>query len=34
MRPAAASPLRPDQIAAVEIRRVDTGQTVMRAGPA
>ena len=31
MRPAAASPLRPDQIAAVEIRRVDTGETVVRA---
>ena len=32
MRPTAASPLAPDDIAAVEIRRVDTGETVLRAG--
>ena len=30
MRPTAASPLAPDDIAAVEIRRVDTGETVPR----
>jgi hypothetical protein len=31
MRPTAASSLSPREIAAVEIRRVDTGETVMRA---
>jgi hypothetical protein len=31
MRPSTVSALAPDQIAAVEIRLVDTGQTVMRA---
>jgi hypothetical protein len=34
MRPTAQTSLAPGEIAAVEIRRVDTGQTVMRAGPA
>ena len=32
MRPTAQSPLALGEIAAVEIRRVDTGETVMRAG--
>ncbi len=31
MRPSAESTLAPSEIAAVEIRRVDSGQTVMRA---
>jgi hypothetical protein len=34
MRPTARTPLAPEEIAAVEIRRVDTGQTVMRAARA
>ena len=33
MHPTAQTQLAPGEIAAVEIRRVDTGQTVMRAGP-
>ena len=34
MRPTAQTSLAPSEIAAVEIRRVDTGQTVMRVGTA